>query len=145
MSDRRIFLPVFQSLIQFSITFVSNRSGDFFVEFDNYPVRHSDICFCIIVLCKKVIIIGGEIISFFQNLKIPYLDGTLTVQLITDQSLRNLFVIIPVRPYIIFKLCPFSMEITSEYELEIRPNLFRWVFLLDYISQSFLTVVTITY
>jgi len=26
------------------------------------------------------------------------------------------------------------MEITSEYELEIRPNLFRWVFLLDYIS-----------
>jgi hypothetical protein len=78
--------------------------------------------------------IGGEIISFFWNLKIPYWDGTLTVQLITDQSLRNLSTIIPVRAYTIFKLCPFSMAVTSEYEFEIRPNLLWWIFLLDYIS-----------
>ena len=66
---------------------------------------------------------GGEIISFFQNVKIPYGYGALTVQLIPSQSLIILPTIVFVSSYTVFKLCPLPMAITPECATKIRPNL----------------------
>lgn len=66
---------------------------------------------------------GGDIISFFKNVKIPSGYGALTVQVIPSQSLIILPTIISVSSYTVFKLRLLPMAITPEYATKIRPNL----------------------